>query len=277
MFWGQNLKSGESFSFDSNKSLLGNNLNITNISLSEALDNTKYYVKITNNGQTYQLCSLDKNKDSIPSTLSFKVQKGMKLSVKGGNRGTVSITGYLEKFTIEEKENGEENKNEEIDTDKQVEKKKEKKEVVPVLHKDKKDKGEKKEKEEKSDDDDAMLSDKDDDDDDDDDNNDAKDGKEEDKDEEEEKEDDKKEEKDESKDEEKEKNNEKEKDNNKEKSDSDNDSDNIDHLLNKKRASPDNENKNNKENKQNKNNNIKGYDILHPFKIEPFKLPDKLI
>ena len=62
MFWGKNIKSGETYSFDSDKSALEKELNITNISLSEALDNTKYFIKIVNNGQTFQLCSLDKTK-----------------------------------------------------------------------------------------------------------------------------------------------------------------------------------------------------------------------
>ena len=113
MFWGKNIKSGETFSFDSEKSNLDQQLNITNISLSEPLDNTKYYLKFTNNGQTYQLCSLDKNKDSITSSLTFTIKKGMKLSVKGGNKGTISVTGFLESFNLENV-----NEIEEINTDK---------------------------------------------------------------------------------------------------------------------------------------------------------------
>ena len=116
MLWGKNIKSGETYSFDKEAN---ENLNITNISLSDALDNTKYYVKMTNNGQTYQLCSLDKNRDSILSSLSFIVKKGMKLSVKGGNKGTVSLIGFIEKFEND-------NEIEEINTDKNKEEKKEK-------------------------------------------------------------------------------------------------------------------------------------------------------
>ena len=119
MFWGKNIKSGESYSLDSDKNLLTKNLNITNISLSDALDNTKYFLKITNKGQTYQICSLDKNKDSITSSLSFTVTKDLKFSVKGGNKGIVSITGFVEDFNIE---NEEEDKVELINTDKIKEK-----------------------------------------------------------------------------------------------------------------------------------------------------------
>ena len=131
MFWGKNLKSNETYPLDSDKSILNMDLNITNISLSDALDNAKYYVKITDNNQTYQICSLDKTKDSISTGLVFTVKKGMKLSVKGGNRGTVSFVGYFENFDQKETE--------EINTDKEKEKeneiiknkeKKEKKEDV---------------------------------------------------------------------------------------------------------------------------------------------------
>ena len=136
MFWGKNLKSNETYPLDSDKSILNSDLNITNISLSDALDNAKYYIKIIDNNQTYQLCSLDKNKDSLSSSLSFKVKKGMKLSVKGGNRGTISFIGYCENFQPKETE--------EINTDKEKEKKeiknKEKVEVIPELKKEKKEK-----------------------------------------------------------------------------------------------------------------------------------------
>ena len=108
MFWGKNIKSGETYSFDTDKTILDKNLNITNISLSEALDNTKYYLKIVNKGQAYQLCSLDKNKDSITSSLSFAVQEGMKLMVKGGSKGVVSVTGYVETFDLENEDFSEE-------------------------------------------------------------------------------------------------------------------------------------------------------------------------
>ena len=139
MFWGKNIKSGETFSFDSDKSILDQDLNITNISLSDGMDNTKYFLKITNNGQTYQLCSLDKNRDSITSSLSFNVKKGMKLSVKGGNKGTVSITGFVEKFKSENK-----SEVEEINTDNI----KEKEEKAPqIKNKNKNEKKEEKEKE----------------------------------------------------------------------------------------------------------------------------------
>ena len=126
MFWGKNIKSGETYSFDTDKTILDKNLNITNISLSEALDNTKYYLKIVNKGQTYQLCSLDKNKDSITSSLTFAVQEGMKLMVKGGNKGVVSVTGYVETFDLEN-----EDFSEEIQADLIKEKKAKKKKIVP--------------------------------------------------------------------------------------------------------------------------------------------------
>ena len=153
MFWGKNIKSGETYSFDKDASILDENLNITNISLSDALDNTKYYLKITNNGQTYQLCSLDKNKDSISSSLSFIVKKGMKLTVKGGNKGTVSLIGFIEKFEND-------NEIEEINTDKNKEEKKEKTEVIPQLAKDKNTK-EKKDEKKKENKDEKKIEDKD--------------------------------------------------------------------------------------------------------------------
>ena len=169
MFWGKNIKSNETFPLDSDKSHLDLILNITNISLSDALDNVKYYVKIVDNNQTYQICSLDKNKDSIATGLTFTIKKGMKISVKGGNRGTISFIGFLENFESEiEKE--------EINTDKEKdikEKKfKKKEEVVPELKKKeiqeneiaKEDKDELEEDEEESDDKKDKLDDDDDDD-----------------------------------------------------------------------------------------------------------------
>ena len=169
MFWGKNIKSNETFPLDSDNSHLDLILNITNISLSDALDNVKYYVKIVDNNQTYQICSLDKNKDSIATGLTFTIKKGMKISVKGGNRGTISFIGFLENFESEiEKE--------EINTDKEKdikEKKfKKKEEVVPELKKKeiqeneiaKEDKDELEEDEEESDDKKDKLDDDDDDD-----------------------------------------------------------------------------------------------------------------
>ena len=150
MFWGKNLKSNETYPLDSDKAILNANLNITNISLSDALDVGKYYIKIIDNNQSYQICSLDKNKDSISTSLTFFVKKGIKISVKGPNKGTISFVGYIEDFEEKEKENMEE-----INTDKIKEsKKEEKKEVIPEIKKEeKKEKKEiKKEKEkEKSD------------------------------------------------------------------------------------------------------------------------------
>ena len=143
MFWGKNLKSNETYPLDSDKTILGSNLNITNISLSDALDNVKYYIKITDNNQTYQICSLEKSKDSISTSLTFKVQKGIKLSVKGGNRGTISFVGFAEVF--------QESPMEEINTDKEKDKvskikeNKEKIEVVPELKKERKESEERKE------------------------------------------------------------------------------------------------------------------------------------
>ena len=141
MFWGKNIKSNETYPLDSDKSLIGRDLNITNISLSDALDNVKYFIKIIDNNQVYQICSLEKNRDSMTSSLSFKIKKGLKLSVKGGNRGTISFVGYLENFdnpTMEE-----------ISTDKEKEikeiKNKEKTEVIPELKKERKESKEDKE------------------------------------------------------------------------------------------------------------------------------------
>ena len=121
MFWGKNIKSGEVYSFDTDKSVLQQSLNITNISLNlpDPVDKSKYHVKIINNGQSYQLCTLDSNKDSITTALTFIVKNGMKLSVKGGNKGTVSLVGFIESFDAE-------NEIEEINTDKIKEKKKKK-------------------------------------------------------------------------------------------------------------------------------------------------------
>jgi hypothetical protein len=139
MFWGKNLKSNETYSLDSDKSILGADLNITNISLSDALDNVKYYIKITDNNQIYQLCSLDKNKDSLSTSLTFKVKKGMKISVKGGNRGTISFIGFCENFQPKVTE--------EINTDKEK-----KSEVIPEIKKERKESKEntKEKKEEKA-------------------------------------------------------------------------------------------------------------------------------
>ena len=164
MFWGKNIKSGEVYSFDSDKSILEQNLNITNISLnlSDPQDKTKYHVKIINNGQTYQLCTLDYNRESITTALSFIVKNGMKISVKGGNKGTVSLVGFMESFDVE-------NEIEEINTDK-IKEKKPKTEVIPELIKEK-DKDIKKEKgieleEDDDEDEEEEINEKDDDDDD---------------------------------------------------------------------------------------------------------------
>ena len=138
MFWGKNLKSNETYSLDSDKTILDAELNITNISLSDALDGGKYFIKIIENGQTYQICSLDKNKDSISTGLTFTVRKGIKISVKGPSKGTISFVGYIEDFKEIEKENMEE-----INTDKVKEsKKEEKKEVIPEMKKEKEEKKE---------------------------------------------------------------------------------------------------------------------------------------
>ena len=53
MFWGKNLKKEESYSFDSNKSLIDKKFYITNIRLFDVSDASKYYIKISNNCKKY--------------------------------------------------------------------------------------------------------------------------------------------------------------------------------------------------------------------------------
>ena len=55
MFWGKNIKSGEVYSFDSETTLLDQNLNITNISLilADHNDSSKYYLKTTDKHFNY--------------------------------------------------------------------------------------------------------------------------------------------------------------------------------------------------------------------------------
>ena len=119
MFWGKNLKSGETYSLDSEKRYIEKILNITNISLSEALDNTKYHIKIIEKNNSFQLCTLDKSKDSISTSLSFFIKPGMKLSVKGGKTGVISFVGFIENFDDEKDQIMEE-----INTDKIAKKRK---------------------------------------------------------------------------------------------------------------------------------------------------------
>ena len=140
MFWGHNIKSGESFAIDTPKTL-GKNLNLTNLSLMDGLENSKYSISIENNGQNYQLCTLDTNRDSMSLSLTFEVKKGMKISMKGPNKGKISITGFVEK------EFDDLNDFEEINTDKNKEtKKEEKKEIKKDFKKEEKKEVKKEEK-----------------------------------------------------------------------------------------------------------------------------------
>ena len=104
MFWGHNLKSGETFIIEDKRANEDTVINITNASLNTSPDDkSKYTLNIIKNGESFQLCTLDHNKDSFSLNLTFQID-GAKLNLKGGNKGVVSITGFLEKFDLDEEE-----------------------------------------------------------------------------------------------------------------------------------------------------------------------------
>ena len=84
-----------------------------------------------------------KNKDSISTSLTFKVQKGINLSVKGGNCCNISFVGFTEIFKESPME--EINKGKEKD---KVSKIKESKEKIEIVHELEKERKESKENEE---------------------------------------------------------------------------------------------------------------------------------
>ena len=82
-------------------------INITNASLNTTKeDNSKYTLSIIKNGESYQLCTLDNSKDTYSLNLTFQIGN-TKLSLKGGNKGIVSVTGFLENFESENDESEE--------------------------------------------------------------------------------------------------------------------------------------------------------------------------
>ena len=125
MFWGHNLKSGETFIIEDKRANEDTVINITNASLNTTQDDkSKYTLNIIKNGESFQLCTLDHNKDSFSLNLTFQID-GAKLNLKGGNKGIVSVTGFLEKFDLEEEEEEEEIKVKEIKKEKTPKKEKE--------------------------------------------------------------------------------------------------------------------------------------------------------
>jgi hypothetical protein len=107
MFWGKNLTLNETFSLESDKNLLNEVLNLTNVSLlHNKEDNNQYFLNIIHNNETFQLCCLDNKKDTANLSLTFKVEKGLKLLLKSNNKNNnnkaiVSITGFIENFNDE--------------------------------------------------------------------------------------------------------------------------------------------------------------------------------
>ena len=107
MFWGHNLKSGETYKIENKNSSEETIINITNASLNTTKeDNSKYTLSIIKNGESYQLCTLDNSKDTYSLNLTFQIGN-TKLSLKGGNKGIVSVTGFLENFESENDESEE--------------------------------------------------------------------------------------------------------------------------------------------------------------------------
>jgi AdoMet-dependent rRNA methyltransferase SPB1 len=108
MFWGKNLTLNETFSLESDKNLLNEVLNLTNVSLlHNKEDNNQYFLNIIHNNETFQLCCLDNKKDTANLSLTFKVEKGLKLLLKSNNKNNnnkaiVSITGFIENFNDED-------------------------------------------------------------------------------------------------------------------------------------------------------------------------------
>lgn len=96
MFWGHNLKVGEVYSFDADPNLKGMQLNITNVSLNEYINNNKYQLQLINKGSNYNLCTLDHTKNTMALSISFKVDSSIKVTAKGDSKGTISIVGYYE-------------------------------------------------------------------------------------------------------------------------------------------------------------------------------------
>ena len=151
MFWGKNIKVNETVALDT-EALLEKYLTIQTATLKES-DESKYFLTIINKGESFQICCLDSKNNYTSISSSFIVEKGMKLKVEGGKKGTISLTGYVE--SLEDNEDLEEESLEEEEEEvpkkeapkKQVQKKEEKK---PVVSKKEEKKVEKEEEEEEN-------------------------------------------------------------------------------------------------------------------------------
>ena len=100
MFWGANIKVSEEYELKKHE---GKVLTIANACLTSNSDDNKYNLQISNNGNAYQLCVLQKNKnESANLNNTLVIERGMKLGLKGTGKGEVSLTGFFENELNEE-------------------------------------------------------------------------------------------------------------------------------------------------------------------------------
>jgi hypothetical protein len=125
MFWGVNLKQGESYYF---KGLSKRTLSIDNVCLTKDSDNEKFYVTLTTKGKEFSLTVLQKDKVEAHSLLSpFTIEEGMKLAIKCSGKGEVSITGHFEDIVSDAYDMKNEN-NKDVNEKKDIKKEEPKKE-----------------------------------------------------------------------------------------------------------------------------------------------------
>ena len=100
MFFGENIKAGKELDLNKHE---GKVLTISTACLHQNADNSKYYLQLTHNNATFQLCVLKNNQtESHNLNNTLVVEKGMKLSLVGGSNAQVSLTGYFENELNEE-------------------------------------------------------------------------------------------------------------------------------------------------------------------------------
>ena len=94
MFWGKNIKSGETVVIGDSENE-GKYLNIRSANLVNG-DEQKYILSIIYKKETFQLLTFDSKHECYTPELTFEIEKGMKLKLEGGKKGYVSITGNVE-------------------------------------------------------------------------------------------------------------------------------------------------------------------------------------
>jgi hypothetical protein len=94
MFWGINLKQGESYDF---KGLTGKTLIVRSVCLGKNSDSDKYFLTLTHKNNTFNLTSVQKDKsDFVSLDNTILIEPGMKLQLTGTGKAEVSVTGHFE-------------------------------------------------------------------------------------------------------------------------------------------------------------------------------------